>query len=611
MSAFLRWCSRCEINFTRTNWQLHGHNPAQINCTSRDCGRKAVGYSGSEYTPTPLCGEHLMDARRNGSGVTFVDGRVCRVCVGHGRVNAQEIRVDSPGGQWPRCADCMGTGYDPTLRLPSSSQGTQDREQIRREGPGSQESPAERRIREAEQRAARSQWFEREIAPLADRFPGRQTSGTQSQGAGRPPYIPPTTPSRYEAPNEKGGGNWALIFLIFIVIAGFVGFFLFLLYHEDSPFGRGEGLQNLVSFGSAPTPTPGPAATLIPTPTPSPTPIAPPDQRYHRYKVYMLELINKERVNAGVGPVTLGNNIAAQLHAESSLANCFSSHWGVDGLKPYMRYSLAGGYQSNSENWYGSKYCIKASDGYRALGSIESTIREMMESLMDSPGHRRSILDKWHKKVNIGLAWDTYNLVGLQHFEGEYVEFDALPGITDGILTLSGRAINGLHFSNKDDLGLQIFYDPPPHTLTRGQISRTYCYDYGLQIAGLRSYYWTSDQYSSTHTPCADPYDVSPGAAPPRSADEAREFWERAYAASQAPALQIITVPWLTASEWTAAGTDFSVTADIGDLLSKYGPGVYTILLWGKVGGEDVPISQYSIFYEVEPSDIYNPDLWK
>ena len=215
----------------------------------------------------------------------------------------------------------------------------------------------------------------------------------------------------------------------------------------------------------------------------------------------------------------------------------------MDGLKPYMRYSLAGGYQSNSENWYGSKYCIKASDGYRALGSIESTIREMMESLMDSPGHRRSILDKWHKKVNIGLAWDTYNLEGLQHFEGEYVEFDALPGITDGILTLSGRAINGLHFSNKDDLGLQIFYDPPPHTLTRGQISRTYCYDYGLQIAGLRSYYWTSDQYSSTHTPCADPYDVSPGAAPPRSADEAREFWERAYVASQAPALQISLSP--------------------------------------------------------------------
>ena len=62
----------------------------------------------------------------------------------------------------------------------------------------------------------------------------------------------------------------------------------------------------------------------------------------------MLELINDERVSAGLNPVVLGDNAAAQLHAEASLENCFSSHWGIDGLKPYMRYSLAGGYQSNA-----------------------------------------------------------------------------------------------------------------------------------------------------------------------------------------------------------------------------------------------------------------------
>ena len=67
----------------------------------------------------------------------------------------------------------------------------------------------------------------------------------------------------------------------------------------------------------------------------------------------MLQLINEERVRAGVAPVVLGDNIAAQLHAESALENCFSSHWGINGLKPYMRYSLAGGYQSNAENGYG------------------------------------------------------------------------------------------------------------------------------------------------------------------------------------------------------------------------------------------------------------------
>ena len=330
----------------------------------------------------------------------------------------------------------------------------------------------------------------------------------------------------------------------------------------------------------------------------------------------MLELINEEREKAGVPPVTMGDNIAAQVHAENSLANCFSSHWGVDGLKPYMRYSLAGGYQSNGENGSGLDYCVRPSDGYRGLGSIETEIRETMEGLMNSPGHRRNILDKWHKKVNIGLAWDTYNKFVYQHFEGGYVEFDVLPNITDGKLTLTGRAINELSFSDKAELGLQLYYDPPPHSLTRGQVSRTYCYDSGLQVASFRypltgNYYWSTDQFLSTDSPCPNPYEVSADDPAPRSPDEAHRFWEQAYAASQLRLAQSITVPWITASAWTALSMDFTVTADISELLSKYGPGVYTILLWGKVDGEDVPISQYSIFYEVEPPDTYNPDQWE
>ena len=330
----------------------------------------------------------------------------------------------------------------------------------------------------------------------------------------------------------------------------------------------------------------------------------------------MLELINEERERAGVAPVAMGNNFAAQLHAENSLANCFSSHWGVDGLKPYMRYSLAGGYQSNGENGSGRDYCIRASDGYRGLGSIEAEIRETVEGLMNSSGHRSNILDKWHKKVNIGLAWDRYNIFAYQHFEGGYVEFDVLPRIADGNLTMSGRAINELLFSDKAELGLQLYYDPPPDALTRGQVSRTYCYNLGLKIAAFRypltgNYYWSSDQFLSTHNPCPDPNDVSPQAAPPRSHDEAHEFWRQAYEASQSRVAQSITVPWVTASIWTVSDRDFSITANISELISSYGPGVYTFLLWGEIGGEDVPIAEYSIFYEVVPPDTYNPDQWE
>ncbi len=381
-------------------------------------------------------------------------------------------------------------------------------------------------------------------------------------------------------------------------------------------------------LGSAikPTSTPqdasAPSIATIPKPLPTttpvqtPTPLPPPDLRHHDTKLYMLELINNERTRAGVPPVTLGDNIAAQLHAESSLANCLSGHWGADGLKPYMRYSLAGGYQTNGENGSGSDYCIRASDRYRALGNIEAEIREMMEGWMNSPGHRRNILGKWHRKVNIGLAWDRYNMVGYQHFEDGFVQYDQLPQIMNGTLSMSGSTLYGLRFSRREELGLQIYYDPPPHSLTRGQVSRTYCYDSGLQIAALRypltgNSFWSEDEFTKRYSPCPDPYDVSPEVPAPRSPDEAHRFWEQAYAASQTQRERTVTVPWVTASKWMARGTDFSITANVSKLLSKYGPGVYTVLLWGEVDGEDVPISEYSIFHEIEPPDTYNPDIWK
>ena len=329
-------------------------------------------------------------------------------------------------------------------------------------------------------------------------------------------------------------------------------------------------------------------------------------------KRYMLHLINDERARAGSGPVVLGDNIAAQLHAESSLANCFSSHWGVDGLKPYMRYSLAGGQQSNGENVSGLDYCIKASDRYRAIGSIEQEVRDAMEGWMDSPGHRRNILDPWHKKVNIGLAWDTYNTSAIQHFEGDYVEYDHLPTIENGILTMSGTTRNGAGFSDERDLGVQIYYDRPPHTLTRGQVSRTYCSDSGLQIAALRrplppNWFYDEDDFTKTYEQCPDPYEVPADAPAPRSPAEAHAFWEAAYQASQLrPELPII-VPWITALEWTASADAFAVRADISDLLAIHGDGVYSIKVWGVIAGDDVVISEYSIFHGVTPPDTYDP----
>ena len=355
---------------------------------------------------------------------------------------------------------------------------------------------------------------------------------------------------------------------------------------------------------------PGNPPTTISTPRLAPAQVPRPESRHLEEKRYMLELINDERARHGAAPVTLGDNISAQLHAESALANCFSGHWGLDGLKPYMRYSLAGGYQSNGENGHGSDYCIKPSNRYRPIGDIQVEIREAMAGWMESPGHRRNILDPSHLRVNIGIAWDRYNVKMFQHFEGDYVEYQHLPEIEDGVLRMSGRVRNGARLGSRRDLGVQIFHDPPPASLTLGQVARTYCYDNGLHVASLRERltggsFWTEGQFTTTYSPCPDPADIPADAPPARSHSEANRLWEEAYSRSTLTAERVTTVPWIDAAEFRVAGDAFDVEADMREVISRHGEGVYSIVVWGLIDRQDGVISEYSIFHGVTPPDTY------
>ena len=377
----------------------------------------------------------------------------------------------------------------------------------------------------------------------------------------------------------------------------------------------------------AATATVTPAATSTPSPTPTATPASPsaaltcgawhapstalddlpegarPAERHGELKRFMLALINAERAAAGARPVALGGNAAAQLHAEEALAGCFSSHWGRDGLKPAMRYSLAGGYQANAENLSGLDYCVTAADGYRAIASPEEEAREAMEGLMGSEGHRENILNPRHRAVSLGLAWDEWNFIAVQHFEGDYVAYGRAPAITGGLLSLAGETRNGAAFATDDDLGVQVYYDPPPRPLTRGQLARTYCYDSGRIVAALRAppgpfERYTSDELTATRTPCPDPYAVPADAPAPQSHDEAHAAWQAAYDASQASVARSVHARWITAEEWVADGQRFAVTADLSELLAEHGAGVYSLAVWGAIEGERAVISEYAIFCE-------------
>ena len=101
-----------------------------------------------------------------------------------------------------------------------------------------------------------------------------------------------------------------------------------------------------------------------------------PSQRHLDLKQHMLELTNQERMKNGVPTVRMGNNPAAQLHAEAALEGCYSAHWDRWGLKPNQRYTLTGGIGADGENVSGLSYCIKAQDNYEANSPMATEIAE-------------------------------------------------------------------------------------------------------------------------------------------------------------------------------------------------------------------------------------------
>ena len=165
--------------------------------------------------------------------------------------------------------------------------------------------------------------------------------------------------------------------------------------------------------------------------------------------------------------------------------------------------------------------------------------------------------------MNIGLAWDKYNFEAYQHFEGDYVEYDELPSIEDGILYLSGKTKNGAKFDNNDDLSVLLFYDPPPHRLTSEAVSKTYAYCFGVVVA---SFLWPlsgggdwgeNTTFDSDYTPCPDdPYRTT-------------------YAKN-------LKADWIIAKKWAVKNNSFLVEADISKVLGKYGDGVYSVMVWGR-----------------------------
>lgn len=306
-----------------------------------------------------------------------------------------------------------------------------------------------------------------------------------------------------------------------------------------------------------------------------------PAQRHPELKHLMLELINDARRAAGAPDVQLGTNTAAQRHAEQMVDHCFHSHWGLDGLKPYMRYSLLGGYQSNAENaaqqdlWRrGSQPCAVPPSAEPP--DLEQLVRNAMTGWLNSPGHRRNLLNPAHRLVNIGIAWrgsaDAYIFRAVQHFEGDYARLHSPIALAAGVLTLSGRVVNGASLSTD----LLVYHDPPPQPQSRLSLAATGAYCGGYPVAAVvPRANWS---YRSTTPNC-----VEPDLGGPRSDGS----W--------------INLPIIVAERWNGGDATFDIRADLSSVLRRYGAGVYTVELSGEVNGARATLLRYALFFGLYP----------
>lgn len=293
-------------------------------------------------------------------------------------------------------------------------------------------------------------------------------------------------------------------------------------------------------------------STQTPTPTLTPTPIP----TLEELKEYALLLINEDRIKQGLKPVQLGTNPAAQRHAEDMLKNRFGSHWGSDGMKPYMRYTLAGGVNREGENVSFPEHYVTPEKAHRyaPIKDLKAEVERNHRGLMESPGHRQTILDKWYKKVNIGIAYDKYNFVLVQQFEGDYVKFSQVPSLEGSILRMAGQLFGfELKFEVKS---VGIYYDPLPQPMTREELDATYAYGLGERIG-----------------------DILPPPPP-------------GYFYPKLEPSDVIATRWYVSPDGS-----FAIEANITPLLKK-GRGVYTIVIWAEVGGESIDLTNFSVFVQ-------------
>ncbi|HZW55966.1 MAG TPA: CAP domain-containing protein [Nitrososphaerales archaeon] len=261
-------------------------------------------------------------------------------------------------------------------------------------------------------------------------------------------------------------------------------------------------------------------------------------QDYQTLLNYTLGLINSDRANAGLSPVTASPIQSAQQHADSMLFFKYFSHWDTQGYKPYMRYTILNGTGFVEEN---VAYEYTSLPTYLNTGSVKNALATLENQMVynDSAccnnGHRDNILNQYHNRVSIGIAYDSTHVYFVEDFETFYVQLNA-PLVSSGNeVRLVGTTLEPINPNS-----IMVFYDSVPSNLSSSSLNTDYYgpYNQGNFVGGVLPHCGSlvgCPQYEGYITVYAD--------------------------------------------NWQVNSSAVNIAFSLNSLVSKYGSGVYTIYM--------------------------------
>ncbi len=182
-------------------------------------------------------------------------------------------------------------------------------------------------------------------------------------------------------------------------------------------------------------------------------------ERFAELRANLLEMVNEERAVEKV-PLVKMDELATRVatnHAVEMATQEFASHWGRDGLKPYHRYSFAGGTEATQENvsaadntWSNKMSDLKQDTSYLHL--------RLYQEKPPYDGHRRTILAPQHTHVGFGIALDKLRLRLVELFIARYVDVKPIAREVKpkSAVVFAGRILKRVYTLNS----IEIFYEP-------------------------------------------------------------------------------------------------------------------------------------------------------